>query len=125
MSSSNSRRFINEAKQIEVNKDNDASMFIVTSTKSMSAWDAEIYGPIDSLYAGYKFELSIVLPSDYPTAPMIVKFKTPISHVNVNSQGDICLDVLKQNWSPVLNIRSILISLMGKLVIFLVSIKLP
>lgn len=36
---------------------------------------------------------------------------TPILHLNINNKGDICLDILKDSWTPVQNIESILISI--------------
>lgn len=37
-----------------------------------------------------------------------MKFITPIYHCNVNSQGRVCLDILKDHWSPALTIAAVL-----------------
>lgn len=79
-------------------------------------WIGTIRGPVDTPYEGYTYRISMTFPSDYPyTAPTIV-FETPIFHPNVcERNGAICLDILKEKWSPIYNVQTILISLQSLL----------
>ena len=74
-------------------------------------WQATIMGPPDSAYQGGVFFLNINFPSDYPFKPPKVHFTTKIYHCNVNSNGAICLDILKDQWSPALTISKVLLSI--------------
>lgn len=58
----------------------------------------------DSPYAGGVFFLSITFPTDYPFKPPKVSFTTKIYHPNINANGSICLDILRDQWSPALTI---------------------
>ncbi|KAF4644917.1 ubiquitin-conjugating enzyme subfamily protein [Toxoplasma gondii] len=77
----------------------------------MFHWQATIMGPEDSPYSGGVFFLNIHFPSDYPFKPPKVNFTTKIYHPNINSQGAICLDILKDQWSPALTISKVLLSI--------------
>ena len=74
-------------------------------------WDATLMGPNGSVYEGGVFKLNITFPPNYPFKPPRVKFITSIYHPNINSSGGICLDILKENWSPALTISKVLLSI--------------
>jgi len=74
-------------------------------------WQATIMGPPDSPYQGGVFFLSIHFPTDYPFKPPKVSFTTRIYHPNINSNGSICLDILRSQWSPALTISKVLLSI--------------
>ena len=74
-------------------------------------WNATILGPEDSPYQGGIFSLNINFPADYPFKPPKINFETKIYHCNINSNGAICLDILKDNWSPALTIPKVLLSI--------------
>ncbi|KAI0194548.1 ubiquitin-conjugating enzyme/RWD-like protein [Astrocystis sublimbata] len=50
---------------------------------------------------GGRWLLSVEIPATYPLAPPKMTFKTPIVHANVDlKDGTICLDLLKDAWTP-------------------------
>ncbi|XP_062940458.1 ubiquitin-conjugating enzyme E2 D2-like [Cynocephalus volans] len=73
-------------------------------------WQATIMGPNDSPYQGGVFFLKIQFPPDYPFKPPSVAFTTRIYHPNINKNGNICLNILKSEWSPVLTVSEVLLS---------------
>ncbi|KAI8093871.1 ubiquitin-conjugating enzyme E2-24 kDa-like protein [Halteromyces radiatus] len=74
-------------------------------------WVSTIAGPEDSPYAGGIFFLDVHFPPEYPFKAPKITFRTRIYHCNINSQGAICLDILKDNWSPALTISKVLLSI--------------
>jgi ubiquitin-conjugating enzyme E2 D/E len=74
-------------------------------------WDATIMGPTDTPYVGGVFNMEIHFPSDYPFKPPKVQFLTKIYHPNISSNGAICLDILKEQWSPALTVSKVLLSI--------------
>uniref|UniRef100_H2ZFX3 UBC core domain-containing protein n=1 Tax=Ciona savignyi TaxID=51511 RepID=H2ZFX3_CIOSA len=72
-------------------------------------------GPKDSPFEGGSFKLELSLPEDYPMAPPIVRFLTKIYHPNVGKMGRIRLDILKDKWSPALQMQTVLLSIQALL----------
>jgi ubiquitin-conjugating enzyme E2 D len=74
-------------------------------------WEGIIIGPNDSPYQGGSFKVRILFPATYPFKPPNVQFITKIFHPNINPTGMICLDILKDQWSPALTISKVLLSI--------------
>ena len=66
------------------------------------AWIGELGTP----YESGTFALEFTFPADYPFQPPKLIFTTRIYHPNVNEKGEICLDILKTNWSTSLTIAN-------------------
>jgi ubiquitin-conjugating enzyme E2 D/E len=79
--------------------------------RDLFKWSATIMGPADSPYAGGVFKLDIHFPPDYPFKPPKMVFLTKIYHPNIHPNGAICLDILKDQWSPALTMTKVLLSL--------------
>ena len=79
--------------------------------KNLFKWKGTIIGPKDTPYTGGIFKLQIYLSIEYPLKPPQVKFITKIYHPNINENGNICLDILKNKWSPILTISKLLLSI--------------
>ncbi|OII76551.1 ubiquitin-conjugating enzyme family protein [Cryptosporidium andersoni] len=71
-------------------------------------WDAVIFGPEGTIWEGGIFKLDIKFSEEYPNKAPDIKFITKVFHPNVYINGNICLDILQQQWSPVFDICAIL-----------------
>lgn len=85
------------------------------SDSDLLSWTATIQGPTKTPYEGMSLRLSLEFPSSYPFQPPKVLFVSPIFHPNVDYSGRICLDILKDKWSAVHNVQTILLSLQSLL----------
>lgn len=109
------RRITKELEDIK--NDSSSSIHInIPSTDNITHLEAKFPGPPDSPYEGGTFIVNINIPTEYPFKPPVMKFGTKLWHPNVSSQtGAICLDTLSTAWSPVLTIKSALLSLQSLL----------
>ncbi|PHT56541.1 NEDD8-conjugating enzyme Ubc12 [Capsicum baccatum] len=67
--------------------------------------------PDAGYYVGGKFLFSFDVPSLYPHNPPKVKCKNKVYHPNIDLEGNVCLNVLREDWKPVLNINTIIYGL--------------
>ena len=83
------------------------------SDDNIRQWSAVIYVPEDqdSVYSGGTFHLDILFGNDYPFHPPKVTFITRIFHCNISRMGSICIDLLKNQWSPAMTIQKVLLSI--------------
>ncbi|KAF7303711.1 UBIQUITIN-CONJUGAT-2 domain-containing protein [Mycena indigotica] len=89
----------------------DLGAITLTPSDDLFAWHGSLPGPEGSVYEGGTFNFAVELPKDYPFSAPKVVLKTRIYHMNISDQGNICLDILKHNWSPALSLFKVILSL--------------
>ncbi|KAI3633537.1 hypothetical protein MIR68_008484 [Amoeboaphelidium protococcarum] len=83
---------------------------------NLRKWIGTVEGADNTPYAGQTYKLSLQFTSEYPFKAPVVKFITQIYHPNVDFEtGTICLDILKEEWSAIYNVQTILISIQSLL----------
>lgn len=108
-----SRRILVETKNLS--KDPPPGISASPDENNCRYFHVVMSGPNGSPYEGGLFKLELFLPEHYPLYPPNVRFLTKIYHPNIDKLGRICLDILKDQWSPALQIRTVLLSIQALL----------
>merc|ERR1719284_1167706 len=67
--------------------------------------------PFDGLYKGGNFVFDCKVPKSYPHDPPKILCETTVYHPNIDMEGHVCLNILREDWKPVLTINSVLMGL--------------
>ncbi|KAG2076909.1 hypothetical protein BDR04DRAFT_1089182 [Suillus decipiens] len=67
--------------------------------------------PDEGMYRGGAFSFSFTINTNYPHEPPKVKCMQTIYHPNVDLEGNVCLNILREDWKPVLNLNSVMVGL--------------
>merc|ERR1712070_1196383 len=67
--------------------------------------------PDEGYYKGGTFVFNFKTPNNYPHDPPKVKCETMVYHPNIDLEGNVCLNILREDWKPVLTISSIIYGL--------------
>ena len=95
-----------ELKDISRNKPYGVSL--EPDSDNMLLWNCQLEGPKETPYEGGNFSLYLRIPPDYPLTPPEARFKTRIFHPNIHFKtGEVCLDILKTNWTPAWTVLSV------------------
>jgi len=83
--------------------------------ENLFKWIGTINGGSGTVYEGLRYKLVLTFPPSYPYTPPNVTFDTMCFHPNVDQYGNICLDILKEKWSALYDVRTILLSIQSLL----------
>jgi len=93
----------------------DSSITAFPDGDNLFRWMATITGPKETVFDGLKFKLLITFSAKYPFSAPSVIFLNHCFHPNISSDGDICLDILKDKWTALYDVRTVLISIQSLL----------
>eukprot|EP00062_Callorhinchus_milii_P002955 gi/632939677/ref/XP_007882769.1/ PREDICTED: ubiquitin-conjugating enzyme E2 C [Callorhinchus milii] len=107
------RRLQQELMTLMMSGDKGISAF--PESDNLFRWIGTIDGAAGTVYEGLRYKLLLEFPSGYPYNAPTVKFITACYHPNVDTEGNICLDILKDKWSALYDVRTILLSIQSLL----------
>lgn len=81
---------------------------VLVNEDNVADVQAEYEGPAGTPYEGGIFRMKLVFGSEFPSVPPKGYFLTKIFHPNVSNTGEICVNVLKRDWTPTLGLRHVL-----------------
>ena len=96
-------------------RDQPAGISGAPCDNNIMEWHAIIFGPDDTPWEGGTFRLRLSFTEEYPNKPPKVVFTSKMFHPNVYADGNICLDILSNQWSPIYDIAAILTSIQSLL----------
>eukprot|EP00053_Salpingoeca_punica_P000706 m.29972 g.29972 ORF g.29972 m.29972 type:complete len:183 (-) comp10505_c0_seq1:791-1339(-) len=63
--------------------------------------------PTEGAYLGGRFVFTFTFNQNYPHEPPKVHCNTKVYHPNIDLAGNVCLNILREDWKPVLNLQSV------------------
>lgn len=63
------------------------------------------------MYKNGTFIFTFSINNNYPHDPPKVKCTQKIYHPNIDLEGNVCLNILREDWKPVLNLNSVMVGL--------------
>ncbi|KAF2072077.1 hypothetical protein CYY_006597 [Polysphondylium violaceum] len=108
-SSSASKRVLSEYTKFMSNPPTGFTAF--ASENDIKFWKVIFSGIQGTPYENGHWVISVAFPDDYPFKPPKVRFETKIYHCNISNDGAICLDILKDQWTPSLTTDKLMVSI--------------
>ncbi|EIW69876.1 hypothetical protein TREMEDRAFT_43536 [Tremella mesenterica DSM 1558] len=113
MSTNAKRRLIRDFKRLA--SDPPVGISGSPNPDNIMIWNAVIFGPADTPFEDGSFRLTLTFTDAYPNKPPTVRFISKMFHPNIYANGELCLDILQNRWSPTYDVGAILTSVQSLL----------
>jgi ubiquitin-protein ligase len=90
---------------------NEAHCYFTEEITNVTKFKVFMRGLKDTPYMGAIYEMMVNIPQNFPFEPPKISFVTKVYHPNISNDGAICLDILKDAWSPALSIEKVILSI--------------
>lgn len=67
--------------------------------------------PDEGMYKGGVFNFNFTVNQNFPHDPPKVKCSQKIYHPNIDLEGNVCLNILREDWKPVLNLNAVIVGM--------------
>lgn len=103
-------RMQKDMAELGIDQDKDIKLTFPNGPDDLMHFKVRIC-PCDGIYRGGKFMFDFKIPSAYPHEAPKVLCETTVFHPNIDMEGHVCLNILREDWNPVLTIRSVILGL--------------
>mmetsp|Transcript_17552 Transcript_17552/g.19987 ORF Transcript_17552/g.19987 Transcript_17552/m.19987 type:complete len:189 (+) Transcript_17552:25-591(+) len=104
--------------QIRLNKDiaqldlPSNATFKLPNKDDVTKFEVTVKPGEDSYWYGGTYAFSVAVPEDYPQSAPKITCNTKIFHPNIDFKGNVCLNILRQDWRPVLDLNNVILGLL-------------
>ena len=101
-------RLEKEIAEIEMNLKTTVPQACFIKKDELKKFEVEYTPDKSSFWYGGKYLFTFDYPDDYPDKPPKVLCKTKIYHPNIDYNGNVCLNMLKEDWTPIFNVNAVI-----------------
>jgi ubiquitin-conjugating enzyme E2 D len=80
-------------------------------TNTLMIWEGNIHALDDPRHAGKSYSLEIRFAENHPFHPPKIHFLQRVECENVFNNGEVCMDILGDEWSPALSLDKLMFAL--------------
>jgi ubiquitin-protein ligase len=101
-------------QSMKMSQDQGTSLTVTIWTNASHPYELRLQ-PAETPFEDGSFRLTLTFTDSYPTRPPTVRFISDMFHPNIYANGELCLDILQNRWSPTYDVAAILTSVQSLL----------
>ena len=87
------------------------SSSLIVFPEGTRSFVVNVFDPDEGMYKGGRFRFDFKINQNFPHDPPKVKCTQKIYHPNIDLEGNVCLNILREDWKPVLNLNAVVVGL--------------